>query len=89
MKKKNLFLKLEKCIFEVEMVDFLELIISLRHIHIDPVKVKRMATWPTPTNVQEIQAFLRFGNYYRQFIPYFTKITQSLHDLTKEKVQWN
>ena len=42
-----------------------------------------MAAWPTPTNVWEVQAFLRFSNYYRQFIKNYSKITAPLIDLIK------
>ena len=38
LKEKNLFLKPEKYVFEIEMVDFLELVISPRYIYMDPVK---------------------------------------------------
>lgn len=51
LKKKNLFLKPEKYIFEVEIVDFLGLVILPGHIHMDLVKIKRMIAWCISTNI--------------------------------------
>lgn len=40
LKDNNLYLKPEKCIFEVEKVEFLGLILSENHVEMDPVKVE-------------------------------------------------
>ena len=53
--------------------------------------------WPTPTNVMEVQCFLGFTGYYRQFIPKFMQVAQPLHELTlggntgkkKPDIQWD
>ena len=48
LSENNLFLKPEKCIFEVPEVEFLGLIISEGKVKMDPVKVAGVRDWPTP-----------------------------------------
>ena len=60
----KLFLKPEKCKFERQEIDYLGLVISRRHIGMDPVKVQGVADWPALTRVKEIQSFLGFVNFY-------------------------
>jgi len=55
----------------------------------DPLKVKAIIEWPTPTNLHELCSFLGFGNYYKPFIPMYSHITRPLHDLTKKTTPWH
>ena len=88
LKDNNLYLKPEKCIFEVEEVEFLGLILSKDCVKMDPIKVDGVKGWPTPRKVKELQSFLGFVNFYRRFIQDFSKIARPLHDLTKKDSQW-
>ena len=54
----------------------------------DPIKVKALIEWPTPTNVRELRAVLGFGNYYKDFIEDYSKIARPLHNLTRKNVPW-
>ena len=67
------------------------MIISENQLQMDPVKMSSIAKWPTPTNVKDVQSFLGFGNYYRQFIHDFGNITHPLNNLlAKDKTfEWN
>jgi hypothetical protein len=60
----NLFLKPEKCKFEHTEIEYLRVIISHNSVHMDPVKVARVAKWPVPSNKKEVQLFLGFANFY-------------------------
>ena len=60
----DLFLNLDKCIFDVEEVDYLGMIVSENQIKMDPVKLAGIADWPTPTTIKQVQSFLGFGNFY-------------------------
>ncbi len=60
----KLFLKAEKCEFEVLETKYLRVIISENSIHMDPVKIAGIAEWPMPTKKQELQSFLGFTNFY-------------------------
>jgi hypothetical protein len=51
-------------------------------------KIRVVKEWPTPMKVKEIQAFLRFTNYNRQFIKDYSKIAILLSNLTKKDNTW-
>ena len=53
-----------------------------------PGKVKAIETWPTPTCVHDVQAFLGLCNYYRRFCKNFAKVAKPLTDLTKKSVEF-
>src|SRR5229473_2060508 len=63
----NLFLKPKKCDFKKEQMDYLGLILKPRHIAMDTIKLKGIADWPIPRNLQDIRAFLGFAGYYHHF----------------------
>ena len=65
MKELDLHLKLKKCRFGVEEVDFLGLVLRPREIAMDPTKLSGIAEWPTPTKVKDVHSFLGFANYSR------------------------
>ena len=89
MKELDLHLKLKKCRFGVEEVDFLGLILRPGEIAMDPTKLSGIAEWPTPTKVKDVRSFLGFANYYRRFIGDYSNIARPLIDLTKKEKQWN
>ena len=79
-------LKLEKCEFGVTETKFLGFIIRPGEMSIDPEKIERVKNWPEPEVVKDIQSFLGFGNFSRQFIKDYSKITAPLTKLTKKDV---
>ncbi len=85
----RLFLKPEKCKFECQEIDYLGLVVSKDHVGMDPVKVQGVMDWPIPTRVKEVQSFLRFINFYQQFIWNFSEITCPLHVLTWKSKTWS
>jgi hypothetical protein len=52
----------------------------------DPAKLAEITGWPTPQTVKQVQAFLGFCNFYRQFIQGFSHIAHPLFELTKKGV---
>jgi hypothetical protein len=87
LKDNDLFLKPEKCQFHREEVEYLGVIVGKGQVKLDPVKVKGITEWPTPTKVKELRSFLGFGNYYKDFISDYSRIARPLHELTKNNVQ--
>jgi hypothetical protein len=86
--EKDPFLKLEKCKFAVQEVDFLGMVITPGHIKMDPIKLVGIADCPEPTTVKQTRSFLGFGNFCRCFIKGYTSITKPLTDLTKKGLNW-
>ena len=89
LKNNDLFLKLEKCQFHKDEVEYLGVIIGKGQVKMDPVKVQGITDWPVPTNLHELRSFLDFENYYKDFIPGYSFITCPLHDLTRKNVPYN
>ena len=52
----------------------------------DPTKVEGIKNWPRPTKVKDVRSFLGFCNFYRPFIPSFSKIAKPLNKLTRKDV---
>ncbi len=78
LRENKLFLKAEKCEFEVLETEYLGVIISENSIHMDPVKIAGIAEWPMPTKKRELQSFLGFTNIYRKFIKNYSKVVKAL-----------
>ena len=64
LRENDLYLKPEKCLFDVDEVEFLGLIIKLDTLAIDSVKLQEIRDWPTPTSVKGVQSFIGFANFY-------------------------
>jgi hypothetical protein len=52
--KHDLFLKAEKCKFNIKEVEYLGLIISKNKITMNPMKLARIRDWPALTNVKGV-----------------------------------
>ena len=65
MTKLDLHLKLEKCKFATDEVEYLGMIVKPGQLAMDPVKLDGIASWPTPTKVKDVHSFLGFANFYR------------------------
>ena len=85
----DLFLNLDKCVFDVTKVEYLVLIIRKDEITIELTKLAEITDWPTPTTVKQVQSFLGFANFYRWFIGKFAEISLPLTALMKKDLTWN
>jgi hypothetical protein len=74
LKEHDLYLKPEKCQFEKEEIEFLGVVLKGGTIQMDPAKVKGVADWPRPWNVQDVRVFLGFTGFYQYFIPNYSKL---------------
>ena len=75
LKEHDLYLKLEKCIFDQMRIEFLGVILEGRMVQMDPAKVKGVADWPPPRNITDICSFLGFMGFYHYFILNYSLIT--------------
>ena len=74
LQENNLFLKAKKCKFYKTKIEYLGMIIEEGRISMDPVKLGGIRGWPTPTMVKQVRSFLGFGNFYREFISYYSDL---------------
>ncbi|ESK81520.1 hypothetical protein Moror_15670 [Moniliophthora roreri MCA 2997] len=90
LKEHDLFLKPEKCKFDVTEVIFLGMVIRPGYIAMDPVKLAGIAEWEPPQMVKGVCTFLGFGNFYRKFIGKYAQLTRPLNDLLQKnrKFEW-
>ena len=64
----NLQVDPEKCRWHQEEVEFLGHVVGRHGIKMSTDKIKTVQEWPEPTKVKEVQSFLGFVNFNRQFI---------------------
>ena len=80
----GLKLKLEKCCFFKQHIQYLGQLISVEGIQPLPEKLGSMAKMPAPRNPKEVKQLLRLVGYYRKFKPRFADISRVLIHLTKK-----
>ena len=86
--EQEMYLKLEKCMFSAEEVEYFGMIVGKGGIQMDPIKIKAICEWSPPANIKVVQSFLRFCNFYQKFIPFFSDIAHPLLNLTKQSNSW-
>jgi len=80
----NLKLQLDKCEFLKKEANFLGHIVTPDGIKPNPIKVKAIVSYPIPTKVKEIRAFLGLTGYYRKFIPNYADIAKPMTSCLKK-----
>jgi len=65
LEKNDLFVKLEKCVWEVREVGFLGVIIGEDGVRMEKEKVQGVIEWLVPKSVKDVQKFLGLANCYR------------------------
>ena len=79
----------DKCSFHDDTVEYLSFILSPNGLTMDPSKVNTVLEWPEPHKVKDIQSFLGFANFYRQFISDYWKFTVPWTWLTCNGTLWD
>ena len=83
--KNNLFLQPQKCLIEVDQLDFLRIWLNCHGITINLAKIKGLTEWPrTLKNVKEVRKVLGVLGYQRPFILNFAHFAQPLTNLLKK-----
>ena len=78
LRKNGLFANLKKCRFHKDEVRFLGYVVSSQGIRMEDERIEAVKNWPEPKSVRDIQVFIGFANFYRQFIRGFSKIAVPL-----------
>uniref|UniRef100_A0A0W0GEF0 RNA-directed DNA polymerase n=1 Tax=Moniliophthora roreri TaxID=221103 RepID=A0A0W0GEF0_MONRR len=90
LRENDLYLKLEKCEFEVMKMLFLGMVITPGHISMDETKLAGIKDWEVPKTIKGVRSFLGFANFYCKFIGKYAELVRPLHELTKKdtKFEW-
>ncbi|GJP66287.1 hypothetical protein CLOP_g23177 [Closterium sp. NIES-67] len=88
LRRERFYVKLSKSEFALEKVQFLGHMVSAQGVHVDPKKIEAVRTWTTPENVEELQQFLGFANYYNRFVPQYAKLAAPLTNLLKKNTPY-
>ncbi|QRW17622.1 Retrotransposable element Tf2 protein [Rhizoctonia solani] len=84
----QLFCKASKCTFHVTSVEYLGIIVLDKGFSLDKLKIQAVQEWPVPTKVKEVQSFLGFANFLRQFVANFSHMARPLHNLVRKDTPW-
>ena len=77
-------MRAEKCDFMRTETKYLGRIVSADGIKPDPEAVTKIREWLPPRNKEELQSFLGFANYYRDFVPFHAAKVQLMQELLKK-----
>jgi len=91
LKKNGLAVSPEKCVWKAQEVQFLGYVIGRDGIKMAKEKVEAVLECKQPKSLTEVQSFLGFANFYRRFIPDYSRVARPLMELTKKekKGEWN
>ena len=77
-------MRAEKCDFMCTETKYLGRVVSAEGIKPDPAAVSKIQEWMPPRNKEELQSFLGFANYYRDFIPFHAAKVQPMQELLRK-----
>ena len=71
----------------MEEIPILVVIVGKGQVKMEQEKIKAVKEWKTPIRVKDVESFLRFANFYQQFIHNFSYTARLLNTL-KGKKEW-
>ena len=88
-RKYKMKLKPWKCALFQQKVELLGRKVGIDGVSIAQRKIETVLNWPGPRNKTEVESFLGFVNYHRDFIPDFAEKASSLYELTELSTTFN
>lgn len=77
----NLTLKLQKCTFATDKVDYLKFVLTNDGIQPDQNKLSAIELFRAPTSALEVREFLGLAGFFRRFVKHYASIAAPLHKL--------
>jgi hypothetical protein len=85
LKRYKMFMKLNKCVFDLKEIDYLKFIVKINDIRMNFAKIITIKKWVESTTRRHVRIFIKFAELYKRFIEKFNKIVESLTNLFKEE----
>jgi hypothetical protein len=83
-KEEGLKLRLKKCFFGPQGMEYLGYTVSAGKISVSTKKVEAVADWQVPKTQKEVLSFVKFFNFYARFIHHFSDLAAPLTDLLRK-----
>ena len=81
----GLTLNAEKCLFNMDRVVFMGMLLSEKGIGPTADRVKAVLEVEEPKSASDVRSFLGLANYSSQFIPHFATLSEPLRRLTRKE----
>ncbi|KAI6650043.1 Transposon Ty3-G Gag-Pol polyprotein [Oopsacas minuta] len=88
LRQAKLHVKLHKCQFARKEVEFLRHVVSRSGRRPISSAAEKLANFPRPQGVTELQRFLGSLNFYRSYIPELARLATPLYELTRKGANW-
>lgn len=88
LEKHNLQVKIPKCEFLVNKIEYLGFIVEPGKVYPNPAKTRAITNFPIPKTRKQLQSFLGMTNYFRHFIRFYAKIARPLTRLTSTNLRF-
>ena len=83
-------LKLSKCSFATQQVEYLGHLVSEKGVEPVPAKVTAVQQWPVPRSTRALRRFLGLSGFYRRFIKGYASLAAPLTALlAKDQFHWS
>lgn len=86
LRDNNIKLRMKKCAFMTEEVEFLGFKINHDNVSPNPDKVRALQEYPAPRTRKQVYRFLGLCSYFRAHIPRYTETAYPLTRLTRKSV---
>ena len=90
LKQQQFFIKISKCYFGQQELEYLGHIVTCNDVKMDERKVVAIMSWPKPQNITELKGFLGLTGYYLKFVKGYGVLARPITNLLKKgQFCWN